>query len=173
MNRRHRLRSVRSEGLGAPRVSLLIRRGTSAPIPGQSDRFGPPDRGSKVPLRDTSGTDAEYPSTSESADTRPKPRGNDGDGRVEDRSNGHLAWPAPRRCANLKRPTRPLAVRRRWESSPFSVVAESNRGRRRDDHSDSSGGAAVERRLTTRTRRPKDRRRFGGGPESCHSPRTF
>ena len=89
-------------------------------MPGQSDNLGVPDRSPMVPRRDTSGTDTKHPGTSESADARPKPRGNDGNGRVEDRSNGHLAWPAPRRCANLELPTQPPAVwLRRWESSPF------------------------------------------------------
>ena len=74
-----------------PGQYALIRRGTSAPIPGQSDKLGVPDRSPPVPHRDTSGTDAKYSGTSESADARPKPRGNDGTGRVEDRSNGHLA----------------------------------------------------------------------------------
>ena len=113
--------NVRIGRFRCPRDSIrFIRRGTSAPMPGQSDNLGVPDRSPLVPHRNTSGTDAKQPGTSESADARPNPRGNNGNGRVEDRSNGHLAWPAPRRCANLKLPTQPPAVwLRRWESSPF------------------------------------------------------
>ncbi len=104
----------------APSVSSVIRRGTPAPTPGQSDKFGVPDRGSLVPQRDRAGTDAKHPSTSESADTPRKPRGNEWNRGGEDRSNGRLARPAPRRCANLELPTQTASFRfRRWESSPF------------------------------------------------------
>lgn len=48
--------------------------------------------------------------TAESADRRPKPGGNDGDCRGEDRSPGYLAWPVSRRDANLNLPTQSPAV---------------------------------------------------------------
>ena len=92
-----------------PRISSCIRRGTSAPMPGQSDKLGcirPKPDG--PPSGDVGiGSDT---GTSESADERRKPRGNDGTRRFEERSNGHLAWPvetAPRWIESPTR-TRPL-----------------------------------------------------------------
>ncbi len=81
---------------------LGIRRGTSAPISGQSDKFGLPDRGSKYPFGI-----GWVPTLNNQVPLNPS----------RDRSNGYLAWPAPRRCVNRKLPPnqRPTL----WESSPF------------------------------------------------------
>ena len=74
-----------------PRISLCIRRGTSAPLSGQSDKLGcirPTPDG--PPSGDVGiGSDT---GTSESADERRKPRGNDGTRRFEERSNSHVTW---------------------------------------------------------------------------------
>ena len=119
-----------------PRISLCIRRGTSAPLPGQSDKLGCIRPKPDGPPSGYVGIGSDT-GTSESADERRKPRGNDGTRRSEDRSNGHLTWPvetAPRwarlpiRTApstNLKLPTQRGAVRA-WESSPFRAGRMSN-----------------------------------------------
>ena len=93
MNRRHRLLSVRGEALYPPCVSLFIRRGTSAPMPGQSDKLGYIRPTPDGPPSGDVGTGNDT-GTSESADERRKPQGNDGTRRFEDRSTGYLAWPA-------------------------------------------------------------------------------
>ena len=112
-----------------PRISLGIRRGTSAPLSGQSDKLGcirPTPDG--PPSGDVGiGSDT---GTSESADERRKPRGNDGARRFEERSSGHLAWPvetaprwgeSPTRTRPLHEPKTPnqRGAVRAWESSPF------------------------------------------------------
>ena len=78
-------------------------------MPGQSDKLGcirPTPDGPPLGYVST-GSDT---GTSESADERRKPRGNDGTRRFEERSTGHLAWPvetAPRWVESPTR-TRPL-----------------------------------------------------------------
>ena len=111
------------------RLSRCIERGTSAPIPGQSDNLRQPTALSEHPSPEVVGR-CSPKSTSESADERRKPRGNDGNRRSEDRSNGGLALPAVVRSvmgsipdkdgppANLKLPNQRGAVPA-WESSPF------------------------------------------------------
>jgi len=121
MNRRHQLKTSKSAGLrGLGTYQWLSDAARPRSYRDNRTNSDTSDRSPLVPHRETSGTDVKQPSTSESADARPKPRGNDGNGRVTDRSNSHLAWPASRRCADLKLPTQPPAVWLwRWESSPF------------------------------------------------------
>ena len=101
--------------------SVSIRRGPFAPMPGQSDKFGCIRLNLDSTPSGHVGTGSDT-GTSESADERRKPKGNDGNRRSEDRSNGHLAWPVetaprwvrlPTRTApstNLKLPTQRSAV---------------------------------------------------------------
>ena len=65
--------SVRRGLRCALRISVSIRRGTSAPMSGQSDSIGPPNRVSTVPRRNRAGTDAKQAGTSESADDARSP----------------------------------------------------------------------------------------------------
>ena len=97
-------------GLRCPlRISLYIRRGTSAPMPGQSDKLGCIRPKPDGPPSGYVGTGSDT-GTSESADGRRKPRGNDGTRRFEDRSNGRLAWPVETAPRWVESPimTRPL-----------------------------------------------------------------
>ena len=74
-------------------------------------------------------------STSKSADERRKPRGNDGNRRSEDRSNGGLALPVDARASstNLKLPTNPRAVQDGGNPRPWGGGCQSpKRGSEQD-----------------------------------------
>ena len=99
MNRRHCSLSVRGEALGALHAFLYVS-DAARPRPCRDNRANSDasDRSPTVTPSGYVGTGSDT-GTSESADERRKPRGNDGTRRFEDRSNGHLAWPvetAPR-----------------------------------------------------------------------------
>ena len=74
-----------------------------------------PSKVRRCPLRNRLDTDVTQPSTSESVETPRKPLGNEWGRGVEERSNGRLARPAPRRCVNRKHPN--SAGLRSWQSS--------------------------------------------------------
>ena len=101
-------------------LSCGIERGTPAPMSGQSDNFRQLTTLSEHPSPEVVGRCGR--STSESADERRKPRGNDGNRRFEDRSTGGLALPVDAQAFvhEPETPNEPACGAGRWESYGFS-----------------------------------------------------